>query len=371
VSELLKDINKILCGVITTEAGTVQIDSSLVRPRFEKQITIFAEKWEVFNKANKAKRKKEDLYETKKDKPPKKGLEWDDEKDGYLPRPKDVKLPPDPTNWELKDNLPIAYATLTTIHDLSEKVPKKRIHVDIWDEWLFARMIGRMEESYVVGSSDEEKTKKAFGIVKDDLRTQRYQGGEPGGKPSLDDDKTNKGKAYIKKERSCWIFVFNGETAKVEFQRGKELKGLDLIEFLLKHQGEEYGCLELLQAVRQREKGETESERIYTATDIKEIKKAIKGLEGRCNLSRDAVEKEKLEQEIKDAEAILYRDRNCKGKSRKFSEKYTKSVSRNIETVLKKIAPQNVELRNHLNAFLNRGGICCYKPDKKVFWEIS
>ena len=126
-----------------------------------------------------------------------------------------------------------------------------------------------------------------------------------------------------------------------------------------------------MQEVGQREKGETEPEKIYTDADITKINKAIVGLKGRAELSTDTEEKDRLEQEIEKAKEELYKARNCKGKSREFSERYTKSVGRNIETVLKKIAPQNVELYNHLNTFLRRGKVCYYKPDIEILWEIS
>lgn len=190
-------------------------------------------------------------------------------------------------------------------------------------------------------------------------------------KPEVEPDHSDENKAYIKKERSFWVFGFNGETAKVKFQPDKELKGLALIEFLLIHPNKEYTPLKLLQETGQREKGETEPEKIYTDNGIGQITKAIEGLKGRAELTTEREEKERLEQEIEDAKAILYKTRNCKGKSRKFSEKYTKSVSRNIETVLKKIAPQNVELYNHLDTFLKAGEKCYYKPDTEIFWEIS
>jgi hypothetical protein len=185
------------------------------------------------------------------------------------------------------------------------------------------------------------------------------------------EDEPKENKAYIKKGTSMWVFRFNSGTAHVKFIPNKELKGLAIIELLLTHPNEEYTPLQLLQEVGQREKGETEPERIYTDKDIGKIKEAIKGLKGRAELATDPEKKAELEQEIEKGEDGLRKARNYKGQSRKFSEKYTKSVSRNIETVLKKIAPQNVELYNHLYTFLNRGEICCYKPDKEVFWEIS
>ncbi|MHC4623378.1 MAG: hypothetical protein ACYS4W_05680 [Planctomycetota bacterium] len=180
-------------------------------------------------------------------------------------------------------------------------------------------------------------------------------------------EQITRAEAYIKKGQEVWEFGFEGKPASVD----AKLKGLVLIEYLLLHKNKEYTPLELLKAVGQREKGETEPEKIYTDADIEKIKEAIKGLKSIVRSSTNLEEKERLEQEIEKAEDGLRKARNCKGKSRKFSEKYTKSVSRNLETVLKKIAPQNVELYNHLDTFLNRGEICCYKPDKEVFWEIS
>ncbi|MCP4611126.1 MAG: hypothetical protein GY845_20650 [Planctomycetes bacterium] len=164
MSELLEDINNILCGVITTERGEAErIDSSLVRPRFEEQIAIFYDKWKTFDKA---KRRRDKLYNTKKAKPPKKGLVWDDDLECYCPKDSSVReedLPPDPTDWELENDLPCAYATLTTIYDKVEKVPKKRIHTGIWDRFLFAWMIDRIEyyKDWLI--------KKAFSKVKKDL----------------------------------------------------------------------------------------------------------------------------------------------------------------------------------------------------------
>ncbi len=186
-------------------------------------------------------------------------------------------------------------------------------------------------------------------------------------KPEVEPDQSDKNKAYIEKQRSVWIFGFNSGTAQVD---GK-LKGLALIEFLLIHPNKEYTPLKLLQETGQRGKGETEPEKIYSDAEIAKIKEAIKGLKGRAELTTNLEEKARFEKGIEDTEAILHKTRNCKGKSRKFSEKYTKSVSRNIETVLKKIAPKNVELYNHLDTFLKAGEKCYYKPDTEIFWEIS
>lgn len=163
-----------------------------------------------------------------------------------------------------------------------------------------------------------------------------------------------------------WEFYFSDKNAIVN----AKLKGLALIEHLIRHKNNEYTPLELLKAVRQREESETEPEQIYTPKVIEQIKKAIKGLEGREKSSVDQQEKEKFRREIEESKRELKRARNYKGNSRKFSEKYTKSVSRNIDLVLDQISPQNVELYNHLNTFLKRGEICSYKPDTEIFWEI-
>ncbi len=173
-------------------------------------------------------------------------------------------------------------------------------------------------------------------------------------------------KAYIKKGKK-WEF---GYGSKQVFIDGK-LKGLAIMEYLLLHKNDEYTPLELLKAVGQREKSETESEKIYSPKDIQEAQKAIKGLEGRLAESRDSQEKERLEQQIEKSKRELHKARNRTGKSRKISERYTKSVSRNINTVLNKISIQNIELYNHLNTFLRRGEICSYKPDTSISWEIS
>ena len=192
--KLLIDINKILCGVITTESGaTVRIDSSLVRPRFKEQIAIFAEKWDIFNKAKKKrdKQKLDDSRRVLKDKryrienvsPPKEGLIWQPNFALCVPgraydigawvRPT-VNLPPDPTNWEIGDELPCAYAVLTTIHDQAETESKKRIHVGIWSEYLYAWMILCVERY------DDGRIEKAFDIVKNvDLATKKTTGEKP------------------------------------------------------------------------------------------------------------------------------------------------------------------------------------------------
>lgn len=173
--------------------------------------------------------------------------------------------------------------------------------------------------------------------------------------------------ACIEKAKGKWVFVFDNKTASVD---GK-LIGLPLIEYLLSHPNEEYTPLKLLQKTGQRSKGETEPQKIYSEKDIKLIKEAIAGLKGRAELTSDAEDKERLGREIEEAENELHKARNCTGKPRNFSEKFTKSVSRNTKLVLDKISPQHIELYNHLNTFLKTGEKCCYKPDKEVFWNIS
>lgn len=178
--------------------------------------------------------------------------------------------------------------------------------------------------------------------------------------------------AYIKKGVSAWEFGFNDSSACVGFKPSKELKGLALIALLLSHPNKEYMALELLKEVGQRGEEETEPEKIVSEKDILRIKEAIAGLRARAAEETIDLEKKwELEEEADKAEAELRKVRNCNGKSRKISEKYTKSASRNIETVLKKIATQNIELYNHLNTFLIRGEICSYKPDNEIIWEIS
>jgi len=186
-------------------------------------------------------------------------------------------------------------------------------------------------------------------------------------KPEVEPDQSDKNKAYIEKQRSVWIFGFNSGTAQVD---GK-LKGLALIEFLLLQPNKEYTPLKLLQETGQREKGETEPEKIYADKEIGKITEAIEGLKGRAESTTDLEEKARFEKKIKDAEAILHKSRNFKGESRDFSDKHRLSVSRNIETVLNKIAPQNIQLYNYLNTFLKRGEICSYNPDTIIIWEIS
>lgn len=189
-------------------------------------------------------------------------------------------------------------------------------------------------------------------------------------KQEVEPDQSDKNKAYIKKGTSVWEFGFNGTTAKVEFKPNQELKGLVLIEYLLTNPNDEYTPLKLLQETEQRGKEETESEKIYTDKDIEEIKEAVGGLESRLELSSDKEEKERLEREIKEAKDELHKSMNYRGKSRKISDRYRLSVSRKINTVLNKIAPQSTQLYNHLSAFLNPGEICYYKPDKEIIWEI-
>lgn len=179
--------------------------------------------------------------------------------------------------------------------------------------------------------------------------------------------------AYIKKGRGfgfggklVWEFGFGGKKATVD----GSLKGLVLIEYLLLHKKKEYTPLELLKAIGQRGEEETEPEGIYSDADIAKIKQAVEGLRGRAKVA-DNLEKERLEREIERAEEELRKARNCRGGSRKFSNKNRISVIRNIKTVLDKISPQHTELYNHLNTFLSRGEICYYKPDTEIVWNIS
>ncbi len=179
--------------------------------------------------------------------------------------------------------------------------------------------------------------------------------------------------AYIKKGRGfgfggkpLWEFGFGGKKATVD----SSLKGLVLIEFLLIHRNNEYTPLKLLQETGQRGKEETESEKIYTDKDIEIIKEAIDGLKSRRELSSDTEEKARLEQEIIEAENELSKSRNCFGKSKKFSDKNIKAVSRPVQLIKDKIAPQNTKLYNHLNTFLHTGTLCYYKPDTDIFWQI-
>lgn len=190
---------------------------------------------------------------------------------------------------------------------------------------------------------------------------------------NLEEKTTNKldeNNAYIEKQCSAWGFGFNSGTAQVKFKPNKELKGLALIEFLLAHPNEEYTPLELLKKTGQRGEGETESEKIYTDANIRKLKNDIESLDCIAKSTTDLEKKEELEQKVEDAKAILHEARNCMGESRRFSEGNRLSVIRNIGTVLNKIAPQHKELFNHLNTFLNRGEMCCYKPDKDFIWEI-
>lgn len=177
-------------------------------------------------------------------------------------------------------------------------------------------------------------------------------------------------KAYVKKGKSNWEFGLNNNTAKVEFKPNKELRGLALVEFLLLHPDKEYTPLEVLQETGQRGKEATEPENIHTDAEIVKLKKNIEELEDLAKSTIDIEKRESLEQNVKDAKEILHKARNCKGKSRKFSDSYRLSVSRKINTVLHKIAPQNTQLYNHLDSFLNWGEICYYKPDKEMIWEI-
>lgn len=174
----------------------------------------------------------------------------------------------------------------------------------------------------------------------------------------------------IKKGNSSWVFSFNNNTATVTF-KGKQLQGLALIECLLMHPDKDYSPLDLMKDVGQRDRSETEPEKMLSEADIAKTKKAITGLR---EWAKQAIELEKQtswERKADEAEASLHKMRNCRGKSRKISEKNRIAVIRNIDTVLKKISPQSGVIYNHFNSFLIRGEICCYKPDSDIVWDIS
>ncbi len=185
-----------------------------------------------------------------------------------------------------------------------------------------------------------------------------------------DDTKQNNGdngEALISKKGTTCTFTYQNQQAIVD----SKLKGLELIEFLLTHPNKEYTPLELLQETGQRGKGEPATEQVYSPKDIQTLKNAIDGLKLEAEEEQDIEKKEKLEQDIKDAESILHKARNHKGQSRSFSDRHRKSVSRNIETVLKKIAVEHTPLYNHFISYLKTGEICSYRPDNNIFWVLS
>lgn len=174
----------------------------------------------------------------------------------------------------------------------------------------------------------------------------------------------------IKKGSSGWMFSFNNNTATVTF-KGKQLKGLALIEWLLMHPDKDYSPLELMKEVGQRDRSETEPEKMLSEADIVKTKKAIAGLRERATQAIKLEEQASWERKADEAEASLHKMRNCRGKSRKISEKNRIAVIRNIDTVLKKISPQSGVIYNHFASFLTCGEICCYKPDSDIVWDIS
>jgi len=154
-SEILQDINMILLGRITRKDGsTACIDKSKAISRFEEQIAVFAKLWKVYKKAEKQKDKIVNSFR------------WLRRNYNNLNQAEiEYPLPPDPTVWEPDNELPCAYAALTTIWDQAQKTASKCIHPGIWDEHLFAWMIFRCERY------DEARTERALALVKDDLLT--------------------------------------------------------------------------------------------------------------------------------------------------------------------------------------------------------
>jgi len=164
-SELLQDINRIRHGRISERGGPVtKINKSRVIPRFKEQITVFANEWKAYKKAEKQKDKDFNSFR-------------------WLRRNYDnlnqYPLPPDPTTWEPDNELPCAYAALTTIwnHAHAQKTASKRICPDVWDGYLFAWMIFRCKRY------DKARIESALALVKDDLLIHCVQGDGPRGSP--------------------------------------------------------------------------------------------------------------------------------------------------------------------------------------------
>jgi len=204
MANYLMDIDRLLNGEIRTVAGpTMRVDKMVVHNRFGEQITEFARLYTLYREAKDAARRQkledshkivsDSRYRTGNVPCPEKGLVWHrayalcvPDRDGEYNefsawvRP-ETELPADPTDWELNDDLPCAYATLATIHDQAERIPNKRIHNKIWSAFLFAWMLFRVEQY------DETRLEKALSIVKADLLSIRYRdesGGTGGKKPA-------------------------------------------------------------------------------------------------------------------------------------------------------------------------------------------
>ncbi len=94
LAEIAEDVDRMLCGTVSRNNKSTEVDASRVRTRFRAQSDTFAEKYRVYIEAK-------DKAETKKNQ-------------------HDVQLPPDPTNpkdWSSCGLLPCYYAVLAVIYN--------------------------------------------------------------------------------------------------------------------------------------------------------------------------------------------------------------------------------------------------------------
>lgn len=173
--------------------------------------------------------------------------------------------------------------------------------------------------------------------------------------------------ARLEREGDVWAVTYAGRTVRV-----RDLKGVADLAVLLRRDGEEVHCLELMGATDVGDAGpaiDDQARRAYQAR-ILELQREV----DEARAANDPARAERSELELDALVTELSRAFGLSGRSRGAGssvERARTAVTFRIRAAIKRIAEQHEPLGTHLSHSVRTGTWCAYRPERAVRWVVE